>query len=127
MWKKEPPPFKVDRPRDEKLGDLAVNVAFLLAKDLRRNPQEIAEAIAGYMKGDRTFSSVEAVKGFVNFRFSREFLLGEFSRLLDLGEEYYREDIGKGGKIQVEFVSANPTGPLHLGHGRGAVVGDYAR
>ncbi len=124
IWKKDPPPFKVDRPRDEKLGDLAVNVAFLLAKELKKNPQEIAQTVAEHLNRDSAFSSVEAVKGFINFRFSREFLIGEFAKLLDLGEEYYREDIGKGRRVQIEFVSANPTGPLHLGHGRGAVVGD---
>jgi arginyl-tRNA synthetase len=124
LWNIDPPPFKVDKPKDEKLGDLAVNVAFLLAKELRKNPQEIAQSIADRLSEDGTFSGVEAVRGFLNFRFSREFLLGEFSRLLDAGEDFFREDLGRGEKVQIEFVSANPTGPLHLGHGRGAVVGD---
>lgn len=124
LWDIDPPQFRVDKPKDEKLGDLAVNVAFLLARELKKNPQEIAKEIADRLREEDVFGSVEAVKGFVNFRFSREFLLKEFAELLEKGEDYYREDLGKGRKIQVEFVSANPTGPLHLGHGRGAVVGD---
>ena len=123
-WNIDPPQFKVERPKEEKLGDLAVNVAFLIAKTLKRSPQEIAEKLAERLKDDPAFSSVEPVRGFLNFRFSREFLIEEFRRLLQIGEDYYRENLGKGKKVQIEFVSANPTGPLHLGHGRGAVVGD---
>ena len=120
----EPPPFRVEKPKEERLGDLAVNVSFLLAKTLKKNPQGIAEKLAEKLREDPAFSEVEPVRGFLNFRFSREFLIEEFRKLLQLGEDYYRENLGKGRKVQIEFVSANPTGPLHLGHGRGAVVGD---
>ncbi len=120
----KPPNLKVEKPKDEKLGDLATNVAFLLAKDLRKNPILIAQEVSEELSKDRTFESVEAVKGFINLRFSKEFLTEEFLRLLREGESYFKEDIGRGLKVQLEFVSANPTGPLHLGHGRGAVVGD---
>ena len=120
----DPVDFKVEKPKDEKLGDLATNAAFLLSKTMRRNPHEIAQELAERLSGEDIFESAEAVKGFINLRFSRSFLLSEFKRLLTEGEEYFREDIGKGMKVQLEFVSANPTGPLHLGHGRGAVVGD---
>ena len=119
----DPPPYKVEKPRDEKLGDLATNVSFLLAKELRRNPADIARELAEALAGEE-FREVTPLKGFVNFRFSEDFLLREFGKLLRLDEEFFREDLGKGERIQIEFVSANPTGPLHLGHGRGAVVGD---
>jgi len=118
------PSFKVEKPRDEKLGDLATNVAFLLAKELRRNPAQIAEELAQKLSQDKDFESVEPAKGFINFKLSRKLLLEESSKLLREGENYFKENLGRGIKVQLEFVSANPTGPLHLGHGRGAVVGD---
>ena len=120
----EAPDFKVEKPKDENLGDLATNIAFLLSKSLRRNPNEIAGELANKLSEDDTFESAEAVRGFVNLKFSKGFLLSEFRKLLSEGEGYFKEDLGKGLKVQLEFVSANPTGPLHLGHGRGAVVGD---
>ncbi len=118
------PSFKVEKPRDEKLGDLATNVAFLLAKELRKNPAQIAEELAQKLSQDKDFESVEPAKGFINFKLSRKLLLEESSKLLREGENYFKENLGSGTKVQLEFVSANPTGPLHLGHGRGAVVGD---
>ena len=120
----EPPTFKVEKPRDESLGDLATNVAFLLAKTLKKNPMDIALSLADHLSGEEEFQGVEAVKGFINFRFSKDFLISSYREILKKGEDYFREDLGKGKKVQLEFVSANPTGPLHLGHGRGAVVGD---
>ena len=116
--------FKVEKPKDESLGDLSTNAAFLLAKELGENPKNVAERIAEAFSREKEFESVQALKGFVNFRFSKSYLVGEFKKLLSMGKEYYRKDLGKGMRVQVEFVSANPTGPLHLGHGRGAVLGD---
>ena len=116
--------FKIEKPKEESLGDLATNVAFLLAKELKKPPIKIAEELAKELKKEPTFKSVEAVKGFINFRFSFNFLKEEFKKLLSQGEDYFKENLGNGIKVQVEYVSANPTGPLHLGHGRGAVVGD---
>jgi len=111
--------------KEKSHGDLATNLAFLLARELKKPPHRIAEELAQKLASHPAFSSVEAVKGFINFRFSPDFLKEEFGRLLGEGaENYYREDLGKGKRVQVEFVSANPTGPLHLGHGRGAAVGD---
>jgi len=116
---------RVEVPREKSHGDLATNLAFLLAKKLKKPPHLIAEELAKKLSSRPAFSSVEAVKGFINFRFSPDFLKEEFGKLLEEGaERYYREDLGRGKKVQVEFVSANPTGPLHLGHGRGAAVGD---
>ncbi|AAC07033.1 arginine--tRNA ligase [Aquifex aeolicus] len=116
--------FKVEKPKEEAHGDLASNVAFLLARELKKPPVNIAQELADFLSKDETFKSVEAVKGFINFRFSEDFLKEEFKKFLLSGEAYFKEDLGKGLKVQLEYVSANPTGPLHLGHGRGAVVGD---
>ncbi|GAB6065192.1 arginine--tRNA ligase [Aquifex pyrophilus] len=116
--------FKVEKPKEENLGDLATNVAFLLARELKKPPVKIAEELSEELRKDKTFKNVEAVKGFINFRFSFDFLKEEFKKLLSMGEEYFRENLGNKMRVQVEYVSANPTGPLHLGHGRGAVVGD---
>ena len=116
--------FKVEKPREEKFGDLSTNASFLLAKALKKSPKDIAIELSNFLSQDESFEEVSAVGGFVNFRFSRSYLIGEFKRLLSLKEDYFKEDLGKGAKVQLEFVSANPTGPLHLGHGRGAVVGD---
>ncbi len=120
----EPPQYKVETPKDEKLGDLASNVSFLLARTLRNNPVKIAEELASELSSFKEFEKVEAVRGFLNFTFSEDFVKEEIKKVLEGGENYFKENLGKGKKVQIEFVSANPTGPLHLGHGRGAVIGD---
>ncbi len=114
--------FSLEPPREESYGDYATNVAFLLSKSLRKNPQEIAQELASKLSDH--LMTAEAVKGFVNIRLSEEFVREEFKRLLTKGQDYFFEPVEKPMYIQVEFVSANPTGPLHVGHGRGAVVGD---
>ncbi|WPM31705.1 arginine--tRNA ligase [Hydrogenobacter sp. T-2] len=114
--------FSLEPPREESYGDYATNVAFLLSKSLRKNPQEIAQELASKLSNH--LMTAEAVKGFVNIRLSEEFVRGEFKGLLTKGQDYFFEPVEKPMYIQVEFVSANPTGPLHVGHGRGAVVGD---
>ncbi len=124
LYSLEPPPFKVEKPREEKYGDLSTNVAFLIAKKLHKKPQDIAMELAEHMSSSSGLGKVEAVGGFVNVKFSEELIREEFRKLLAEGEKYYRENLGRGKRVQIEFVSANPTGPLHLGHGRGAVVGD---
>ncbi len=117
--------FKVEKPRRKEFGDLATNVAFILAKHLKRNPFEIAQELAEELEKNPSFESVEVAKpAFINFRFSKNYYYGVLKKILSEGFEYYRENLGLGRKVQVEYVSANPTGPLHLGHGRGAVVGD---
>ncbi len=115
---------RIEVPREENHGDLATNVAFILAKRLRKNPAEVAQDIAQHLEGEKLFEEVTPVKGFINFRLSKDFYRKELKEVLERGEDYFRENLGKGQKVQFEFVSANPTGPLHLGHGRGAVVGD---
>jgi arginyl-tRNA synthetase len=117
--------FKVEKPRKKEFGDLATNVAFLLSKSLKKPPLEIAENIASKLRENPDFETVEVAKpGFINIRFSKNFYYKVLKELLSKGFDFYKENLGLGRKIQVEYVSANPTGPLHLGHGRGAVVGD---
>ncbi|NPA13638.1 MAG: arginine--tRNA ligase [Aquificae bacterium] len=117
--------FKVEKPRKKEFGDLATNVAFLLSKSLKKPPLEIAESIASKLRENPDFETVEVAKpGFINIRFSKNFYYKVLKEILSKGFDFYKENLGLGRKIQVEYVSANPTGPLHLGHGRGGVVGD---
>lgn len=119
------PLVEFEIPRDERLGDLSTPVSMSSAKVLRKPPREIAESIISSFRGMDILESVElAGPGFINFTFSRQFIWSELKRLLKERESYLRSDIGKGRKVQIEFVSANPTGPLHLGHGRGAALGN---
>lgn len=112
-------------PKDERFGDISTPVAMTASRLLRRPPREIAEEIIGPLRNITIFDRVEvAGPGFINFTFSTDFLFSEFRRLLTERESYLKSDIGKGKKVQIEFVSANPTGPLHLGHGRGAALGN---
>jgi len=115
---------EIEVPRHEKHGDLATPVAMLLAKSLRKPPREIAESLATQLLQTGAFEKVEvAGPGFVNLFYKKQFLFDELKALLDSPSQYLRQNIGQAQKVQVEFVSANPTGPLHLGHGRGAAVG----
>jgi len=120
------PEVGVEVPRDEALGDLATTVAMGLAKALKRPPRQIAtEIVAELNRRPNPFESVEvAGAGFINFRFKRGYLYERLEDLLQKEHSEIRADIGEGRRIQVEFVSANPTGPLHIGHGRGAAVGN---
>ncbi len=119
-------PVDIEVPRDENLGDLSTPVAMRLARLLRRGPKLIATEIRDRImsKQDGLFDRIEvAGQGFINFVFSKGVLYSELKALLQEGSSYFVEDIGRGKRVQLEFVSANPTGPLHLGHGRGAAVG----
>jgi arginyl-tRNA synthetase len=116
----------LERPRDPSHGDWATNVALTLAKVLRRAPREIAEEIARKM--DPATAGVERVDvagpGFLNFHLSSGAIAGVLGKILGLDAGFGRGSVGGGEPIMVEFVSANPTGPLHLGHGRQAALGD---
>jgi len=118
--------WEITESKEKKFGDLATNVAFLLAKLAKRKPDVVAEAIVKNLKVDTQW--IERVEvaggGFINFTLSREYLLHALSQILEQGPAYGHSDFGKGKKTQVEFVSANPTGPLTIGHGRQAVIGD---
>ncbi len=116
----------VGPPRDKGHGDLASNVALLLAGAAKRKPRDLAEEIRGRMLA--AAPDVESVEvagpGFLNVTLTPAFWQGTVAEVLGAGERYGAVDVGQGRKVQVEFVSANPTGPLHIGHGRGAAVGD---
>jgi arginyl-tRNA synthetase len=114
---------ELETPKNESFGDLSTPIAMELARVLRKPPIKIAEEIKNNLERD-IFDNIEiANPGFINFKFKRDFVISKLHELLNKGNEFFTQNIGKGKKIQIEFVSANPTGPLHLGHGRGAAVG----
>ncbi|MBC7318161.1 arginine--tRNA ligase [Candidatus Bipolaricaulota bacterium] len=119
-----PPEIPVDRPPRRELGDLSSRVAFLLAKEARRSPQDIANDLAQALSGHPAFSQVQAVQGFLNFFLRPETLHEVLRRVLREDLAYGKGQEGAGKKLQVEFVSSNPTGPLTIGHGRQAALGD---
>jgi arginyl-tRNA synthetase len=118
--------FQFDRPKLDEHGDLSVNLPMLLAGQLKQNPRQIANQIMNALTIDPdTIEKVEiAGPGFINFFFSLKLLQNRVPEILEAGERYGNFDSGRGKKAQVEFVSANPTGPLTVGHGRQAVLGD---
>jgi arginyl-tRNA synthetase len=120
------PRVQLERPRDPTHGDLACNVAMTLARELKRSPRQIAEEIAERLDLDAAgVQSVEvAGPGFLNFRLSTGAVASVLDEILERDDLFGRCDVGGGEKVMVEFVSANPTGPLHLGHGRQAALGD---
>ncbi len=112
-------------PRDAAHGDVATNAAMVLAKPLKANPRDLAAKIAAKLESDPDVAAVEvAGPGFVNLRLSDTFWSTQPAAILRAGARYGHSDIGGGTKVNVEYVSANPTGPMHVGHCRGAVVGD---
>ncbi len=121
-----PAHFTVEVPGNPEHGDFATNVAMMMARAEKKAPRAIAEILVEEMgDGDGFLERVEiAGPGFVNFYLSRRCWYQVLSEIHAAGRSYGRLNIGAGEKVQVEFVSANPTGPLHIGHGRGAVVGD---
>ncbi|MER8631228.1 MAG: arginine--tRNA ligase [Mesorhizobium sp.] len=115
----------VEPPRDASHGDLATNAAMVLAKPTGQNPRVLADRLALALRDDVDVAAAEvAGPGFVNLRLKDGFWQAHLSALLGEGRNYGRSTIGAGRKTNVEYVSANPTGPMHVGHCRGAVVGD---
>ncbi|MDD4857747.1 MAG: arginine--tRNA ligase, partial [Candidatus Krumholzibacteria bacterium] len=117
--------IQIERPDDTTHGDLSTNVALVMAKQLKRNPRELAGEIAGRVSLDKDFvDRVEvAGPGFVNFAFSRRYVTEQAKEIVRLGSSYGNSDLGGGRAIQVEFVSANPTGPLVIVSARAAAIG----
>lgn len=114
----------VERARDPVHGDFATNVALQLARTAKRKPRELAQAIVAALPPSELVSRVEiAGPGFINFFLAPAACQAELARVIDDGRRYGRTAIGAGRKVMVEFVSANPTGPLHVGHGRHAAFG----
>jgi len=115
----------IERPRRENQGDYATNVAMLLSRHWDMKPRDVAAKIVSHINKSDYVDKVEiAGPGFINFFLSDAWMSNLIKEILCKGNDYGKADVGKGKKAQVEFVSANPTGPLHIGHGRGAVVGD---
>ena len=115
----------VEPPRDPTHGDMATNAAMVLAKEAGKKPRELAENIAAKLRTDDKVASVDvAGPGFINLSLKPNVWSEELLLVLAQGADYGRSDIGKGERVNVEYVSANPTGPMHVGHGRGAVFGD---
>jgi arginyl-tRNA synthetase len=115
----------VEPPRDQSHGDMATNVAMVLAKDAGKKPRELAEAYAAKLRADALVAGVDvAGPGFINLTLKPAAWIGALRDAVRPGSEFGRTAIGRDARVNVEYVSANPTGPMHVGHGRGAVFGD---
>jgi len=115
----------VEPPRDAAHGDMATNAAMVLAKDAGKKPRELADAISSRLRADALIDKVDvAGPGFINLTLKPAAWVDELRTILRAGKQYGRSAIGNGAKVNVEYVSANPTGPMHVGHCRGAVFGD---
>ncbi len=120
----DPAQVVVERARDTQHGDFASNIAMRLAKAARKNPRELAQAIVQALpKNDLVTAAEVAGAGFINFRLAKDAWFSSLKQVAAQGGNYGRSNVGAGRKVMVEFVSANPTGPMHVGHGRGAAYG----
>ena len=121
----DPARISIERPRDVEHGEIATNAAILAAKSMRRNPRELAEVVAENLRSDDRIAAADvAGPGFINLRLSGAAWLSIIPAILRSGKEFGRSSLGQHRRVCVEFVSANPTGPLHVGHARGAIFGD---
>ena len=120
------PEYVIEEPREKEFGDFATNAAMLMAKEAKMAPRKIAETITANLKTEGTFISEVSVAGagFINFKLDGSQLVKVLEMIDEQKENYGRIDMGKGEKIMVEFVSANPTGPMHMGNARGGALGD---
>lgn len=122
----ETPTIQTEKPKNADHGDASTNIAMMLAKPLRNNPRKIAEQIIENLEYDESrIAGVEiAGPGFINFRYASNYLVDALTNVLGEGEGYGKTNSNEGKKVLIEFVSANPTGPLTVGHGRNAILGD---
>ncbi|MBE7011766.1 MAG: arginine--tRNA ligase [Ruminococcaceae bacterium] len=117
--------LKLEIPKDKQHGDFACNIAMMLAKPLKSAPRKIAEGIvANLSKSDDILKVEIAGAGFINFYLTNNYLYSVLSAIEKMGTDYGKIDMGKGKKVMIEFVSANPTGPMHMGNARGGALGD---
>lgn len=116
--------IEVSKPSDNINGDFASNIALKLAGNLHKSPLEIANNIASLIKADYILKIEVKAPGFINFFVSKDYLLENINKVLEEKENYGRNNLGEGKKVNIEFVSANPTGILHLGNARGGAYGD---
>ena len=113
----------VESPKEKSFGDLTTNIALFAAKKLKRNPMDIGNEIKNILSTDSRFQDVSVVKpGFINWKMDKTHVIEHLKLILT--SEYGRSNLGNSQKVNIEYVSANPTGPLHAGHARGAIVGD---
>ena len=119
-----PEQVPIERPPRPEFGDLTTRISYLLAKPMGKSPVEIARTLAAKLSEHSDFEEVRAERGFVNLRFRHEVVWETLRTILKQGDAYGRQALGKGKRLQVEFVSSNPTGPLTVGHGRQAALGD---
>ncbi|MFP3975105.1 MAG: arginine--tRNA ligase [Chloroflexota bacterium] len=118
------PDVFIERPQNPDHGDYAATIALKLARAAKMNPLEIANSIAKFLPDIEGVESFSVVKpGFINFVLSRDWMIQQVDEIIKQGEAYGDSSLGEGTSVQLEFVSVNPTGPLHVGHGRGAVLG----
>jgi arginyl-tRNA synthetase len=117
---KQKHPIQLEVPRDSGFGDFASNLAMILARDLKRPPREIANVLIDHLEDpEGLIDRCEiAGPGFINFYLREDYWVSVLKEIQSLGNAYGRSELGKGGRVLIEFVSANPTGPLHIGHGR---------
>src|SRR3989337_3932747 len=121
----ELPDIIIEKPKRDDFGDFATNIAMLLSSKEGKQPRQIAELLAKEIRQSENIKKVDvAGPGFINIFMGDNYWLNLLKEIYHLKGKYGASDIGAGKKVQVEFVSANPTGPLHIGHGRGAAVGD---
>jgi arginyl-tRNA synthetase len=119
------PPLAFEIPKNEAHGDYASNIALIMASQLKRPPREVAKIILDSMDNSSLVKEVTiAGPGFINFLLKESFWFDQLKVIHSQGADFGKIDLGKGANVQIEFVSANPTGPLHIGHGRGAALGD---
>ena len=117
--------LRIERPKEREHGDYSCNVALRLASAVRMAPMDVAEAIAQRILPTEPIASVDVARpGFINITLDADWQRGQLLSVIDAGDQWGRVDLGAGYRVQVEFVSANPTGPLQVGNGRGAVLGD---
>ena len=115
----------VEPPRDPAHGDISTNAAMVLAKAAKLAPRALAEQLVSRLQGDDDITAAEvAGPGFINLRIADPFWHARLGDILAAGANYGESELGQGRRVNVEYVSANPTGPMHVGHGRGAIVGD---
>lgn len=120
------PDIMIEKPKEKSHGDFATNIAMELTRKLKKNPQEIAQSILSSVDLSNTFIEKAEVAGpgFINFFFKKDWLYKVVDVILSEGDDYGKVNIGNGKKVMVEFVSANPTGPMHMGNARGGALGD---
>src|SRR3990172_3517888 len=120
------PKIKMDYPQSEKFGDYATNIAMILAQTLKKKPLEVAKQITKLLNGQMTgLEKTRAVSpGYINFYMAKKYFQDKLAEINKLGEKFGNSNTGKGKKINIEFISSNPTGPIHLGNARGGPLGD---